>query len=310
MAKLSAAITEGDEESDIASFFMDIFGLDYIDVMRDYRILTREIWEKNLEKILKLVKERSFSRISYLIFGYFTLLVGADLPSYLRPAILDAADWKHEENRWSDSDFVLERKFYLDDFQKKIRNYRPGKPVHLVRLKNFEDDLKYGALGLDQFWEYVNSKKIFSVKHVNLDSSDLVEIPEPIYDVENLKTLSLEHNQIKELPTEISKLDSLKKIFLGDNEIKELPEEIGKLSSLEELDLNDNQITQLPESIGNLSSLKYLFLSNNELTELPKSLLRMKSLKEIYLTNNKIKKIPHFLRKAPFYIEIRPFINF
>jgi len=306
MAKLSAEITEGDEESDIASFLMDICGLDYIDVMRDSRILTREIWEKNFEKILDLVKERFFSRISYLIFGYFTLFVGADLPSYLRPAILDAADWKHEENRWGDDDFILERKFYLDDFQKKIRNYKPGKPVHLVKLKNFEDALKYGAVGLDQFWEYVNSKKIFSVKHVNLDSCDLDEIPEPIYDIEKLKTLSLEHNQIKEISEEIGKLTSLEKFYLTDNQITRFPLSIGKLSFLKILDLKKNKLAELPDSIGDLHSLERLFLNDNLLENLPNSILKMKSLKSIYLTNNKIKKIPKFLRKAQFYIEIEP----
>ena len=305
MAKQSPEIMEGDEESDVASFFMDICGLDYIDVLNGKCDLTREIWEKNLDKILNLVKERSASRVTYLIFGYFTLLTGANLPAHLRPAILDAADWKYEEGRWDDPDFILERKFYLEDFSQKIRDHKPGKITHLIELKNFEQDLKYGAIGLDQFWEFVFTKKIFSVKHINLDSCDLEEIPESIFVLINLKTLSLDYNQIKDIPAEIGNLVSLEELYLSDNEIIQIPETIGNLTSLKMLYLNNNKLVKIPEAIGNLLSIEKLYLNSNLIETLPKSILNLKLLKEVNLLDNKLKKIPPFLRKALFYIGIR-----
>jgi Leucine-rich repeat (LRR) protein len=240
-----------------------------------------------------------------LIYGYFTLLLGAKLPAHLRPAILGAAEWKHEEGYWLNPNFVLERKFYLEDFSCKIRDYRPGKPVHLVRLKNFEDDIKFGAVGLKQFWDYVKSGKIFSVPHINLDSCDLEEIPAPIFDLKNLKTLSLEHNNINFLPKKIGDLVLLEELFLNDNKIETLPESIGKLTSLRMLYLNNNNLLRLPDSIGNLSSLDILVLSDNFLEDLPKTILNLKNLSVIYIENNQIKEIPTFLKKTSIYIVLK-----
>lgn len=297
MAKDSAEIMDGDEESDVAYYLLQICGV------REEEDLTREIWEAHIDNILDFVRGRSFRRVTYLIYGYFTLLLGAELPSHLRPAILDAADWKHEDGYWLDPDFILERKFYLEDFSSKIRDYYPGKPVHLVRLKNFDEDIKCGIVGLDQFWEYVNSKKIFSVEHVNLDSCDLSEIPEPIYDMKNIKTLSLEHNQIKVFPEEIGKLKSLKELFLNGSRIEILPDSIGDLTNLEKLYLNDNELKKIPEAIGKLSSLDILVLSGNPIKIIPKSILALKNLSSIYLRNTKMNKIPDFLMNGPFHVD-------
>jgi len=274
MGKQGGEIYEGDEEYDIASFFMNACGLN----LRDERNLTREIWEANLEKILDVVKQNSFRHVVYLIFGYFTMKTGSELPSHLRPAILDAAKWENEKDYWSEED-AFDRKFYLRDFRQKIYDYKPGKPTYLTALKNFAEDLTHGAVGLDQFWDYVFSKKIFSVKHINLDSCDLEEIPPPIFDLRNLETLSLEHNRINEIPQEIGNLNFLKWLFL-----------------------NDNEISMLPDSIEHLSSLEELYLSKNLLRSLPESLLKMKSLREIWVLNIPIREVPSNLKNAHFDI--------
>lgn len=321
MGKQSAEIKEGDDESDIASFFADVCGVD-----SEFDI-TRELWEKNLDKLVDIVNERSIRNTTYLIFGYFTLKLGATLPPHIRPKLLEAANWENDRYDWFEEKYAALRRFYLKDFQQKIRDYKPGNPTHLIFLKNRYKDLTDGVVGLDQFWKYVFSKKIFSVKHVNLDSCDLEEIPAPIFDLVNIETLSLEHNQIKEIPSGIGRLTSLKKLFLNNNQIIEISPNIGKLINLTALFLDDNKIAGLPESFGNLASLKRLYIQNNELFELPipisnlasleslfldnnniehlpKTILDMKKLRRFYLENNRIKKIPSFLKEARIYVKI------
>jgi hypothetical protein len=294
MGKQGAEIMEGDDEYDIASFFMDVCGVD-----SEFDI-TRELWEENLDQIVDIVKENSFRNVVYLIFGYFTLKLGATLPPYLRPKMLEAANWENEKDCWPEKEYALMRRFYLKDFQQKVRNYKPGKATHLIFLKNRYKDLTDGVVGLDQFWDYVFSKKAFSVKYVNLDSCDLEDIPAPVFDLVDLKSLSLEHNQIKEVPYEIGKLKTLKEMYLNDNQIFKLPESFGNLSSLKTLYLIKNKLTALPEAMSNLSSLEAIFLNDNELKELPKSILEIKSLKEVYCMNNRIKERPSYLKNAPF----------
>lgn len=269
MAKLTAEIMEGDEESDLESFFIKACGLDLRDYHKDNRILTRNIFEKNFDKIMEIVERRDSRRNTYLVLGYFILLTGSYLPDDLKIKIIDASKWEHEKGLWDDK-FVRERKFYLKDLRDKIRSHKPGVRLHLIRLKNTNDeDFTQGVIGLDQFWNYVDSGKIFSVKHINLDSCGLSSIPEPILGLKYLESLSLDHNKLKYIPKLIANLSSLKKLYLDDNRLQELPDAIGNLSNLEILFLERNQLKTLPKSIKDLKSLRMVYLRNNLITIIP-----------------------------------------
>jgi len=67
MTKLTAEILEGDEEADLISFFVEACGIDLRDYHRDRRILTRDVFEENLSKIMEIVEKRSSRRKTYLI---------------------------------------------------------------------------------------------------------------------------------------------------------------------------------------------------------------------------------------------------
>ncbi len=269
MAKLTAEIMEGDEESDLASFFIKACGINLKDYHNDDRVLTRDIFEDSFDKIMKIVERRSSRRKTYLVLGYFILLTGSVLPDDLTTKIIDASKWEHEKGLW-DKRFVRERKFYLKDLRDKIRAHKPGVKLHLVRLKNTNDeDFIHGVIGLDQFWDYVDSGKICSVKHINLDSCGLSSIPEPIFGLKDLESLSLDHNRLRHIPKLIANLTSLKKLYLDDNHLQELTDAIGNLSNLEILFLEKNKLKTLPASIKNLTSLKVIYLRNNLITIIP-----------------------------------------
>lgn len=266
MAKVTAEIMEGDDESDLESYFIKACDIDLRAYHKDRRILTREIFETSFDNIMEIVEKRAFYRETYLVLGYFILLTGAFLPEDLRAKIIDASKWEHEKGYW-DERLIRERKFYLKDLREKIRAHKPGVKLHLVYLKNTNDeDFTNGVIGLDQFWDYVDSGKISSRKHINLDSCDLTAIPDPILKSNSLESLSLDYNKIEQIPKSIAKLSTLKRLYLNGNFLRTLPEEISDLSSLEILFLEENQLENLPTSIKNLKSLK-IFLRNNFMTK-------------------------------------------
>ena len=218
---------------------------------------------------MEIVENRSSRRKVYLVLGYFVLLTGSFLPDDLRTKIIDAANWGHEKGLWEEK-FIRERKFYLKDLQNKIRAHKPGVILHLVRLKNANDeDFTEGVIGIDQFWDYIDSGRIYSIKRINLDSCNLTEIPTPVFDLKLLETFSFENNKLSKIPPRIGDLRSLKRLYLNRNQLKTLPTNLIHLESLEVLSLEKNFFKALPSFIIELKSLKKLYLRNNFIFEIP-----------------------------------------
>jgi len=122
----------GDEQLDIEyKIVHNVCGLDFNDYLKDKKLLTKDLFENNLDKIMKIIKSRHNSRIAYQVVGRFVLLLGIDIPIETKNFIIHAADWRYEEDLWS-VNFLEERKFYLKDFRKKILTYRSGVPNPLI----------------------------------------------------------------------------------------------------------------------------------------------------------------------------------
>jgi len=281
MVKITAEIVEGDIEEDLAALILGLCGIDYTDFLANNRILTEDIFEKNFSKIISELKFHPYQRIADIILGYFILITGCKLPSFLKDRVLKAADWSNEDGLW-EKDLENERKFYLRDFQMKMQNHRDGKVSHLVSLKNSGNmDFSIWIVGVEEFWKAINNKKIYYVKHINLDGCGLSSIPSFVFNLKYLETLSVEHNNLVEIPEIISEMVSLEGLFLDYNYLKRLPSSIGRLKKLRELYLNNNFLKSIPETIKDLPSLK-----------------------EIHLRNNKIKSIPDFLKSSDLFIDI------
>ena len=130
------------------------------------------------------------------------------------------------------------------------------------------------------------------VSELNLNTSNLTELPPSIGDLNSLKKLSLWINRLKNIPESIGSLSSLESLNLRVNYLKKLPDSIGSLLSLKNLDLYANRLISIPSSIGSLSSLEKLLLSKNELVILPPSIGSLSSLKILDLSNNELDKLP------------------
>ena len=75
MARKAAEILEDDEEMDNFGFLLDIMGYNNIpvtDVFFSKVVIPKEVVEKNIIRLLKLVQERSRRRSIYFAIGYMT----------------------------------------------------------------------------------------------------------------------------------------------------------------------------------------------------------------------------------------------
>ena len=127
---------------------------------------------------------------------------------------------------------------------------------------------------------------------LNLNTSNLTELPPSIGFLNSLKKLSLWINRLKDVPSSIGSLSSLEYLNLRVNYLKNLPDSIGNLTLLKELDLFANRLVTLPPSIGELNSLEKMILSKNELIELPDSIGSLSSLKVLDVSKNELETLP------------------
>ncbi|MHA1489710.1 MAG: leucine-rich repeat domain-containing protein [Promethearchaeota archaeon] len=265
MGKATPKIMEGDLASDLGYFILEACGLGSYDIydININGVLTREIFENNFDKVMKEVKSYSFNHEAFLVLGYFVLLTGANITEKLRQKIYISADWINEAGTWPD-ECIDERKFHLKDLQEKIKNHRPGQITRLIRLRvPYEEYIKNGIIGIDQYLSSLNSSKFNSIKHINLDGCELETFPDSLFGFKLLESLSLDNNSIRTLPENISKLKDLKKLYIDGNNLEFLPESIGELQSLEILSVERNSLKALPNSLKSLPSLKTIKIRKN-----------------------------------------------
>ena len=278
MARDGVGILEDDEEADIAAFMLEACGIESWDFYGDERIFTTENFEKNLHVLEKMAQLRrpeaiisinESGRAPYFVIGYFALLTGVRISEELRQDILEAAKWEHEEGYWLDEDFLIARKAYLKDFREKIHIHKAGQILHAASFKYSGKNFRGSevVVGINQFQDYCDYRKLDKIRHINLDGWNLKSIPERIFHIPKLKSLSLEHNQITEISQEISSLKCLEQLYLDYNYITELPEAIGELESLRSLDIMHNFLSSLPNSIAKLKNLTHIYVRGTQITK-------------------------------------------
>eukprot|EP00531_Pseudo-nitzschia_arenysensis_P010210 CAMPEP_0116126994 /NCGR_PEP_ID=MMETSP0329-20121206/6614_1 /TAXON_ID=697910 /ORGANISM="Pseudo-nitzschia arenysensis, Strain B593" /LENGTH=430 /DNA_ID=CAMNT_0003621085 /DNA_START=63 /DNA_END=1356 /DNA_ORIENTATION=- len=127
------------------------------------------------------------------------------------------------------------------------------------------------------------------------DAENLIDLPDEIGNLGNLKRLYLCKLGVSSLPPSISRLGALQELtLLCLSELLEpFPEEIGNLQSLIRLNLISRRISSLPRSIGKLKKLKCLDLSHiKTLTSLPEEIGNLGNLVKLRLSFAGISSLP------------------
>ncbi len=155
---------------------------------------------------------------------------------------------------------------------------------------------------------------------LNLQGNVLIDIPNSLLLLKNIKKLDLSQNQINYLPQGFGKnqkeltilnlsenhlqsidsnysfLENLKILKLSSNKLNHLYDVFERLKNLEILSLSNNSISEIPPSIFNLSQLKRLDLSKNRLNQIP-LISNLKNLEFLDLSSNKLKYVPNTIGK-------------
>src|SRR5215217_4579862 len=125
-----------------------------------------------------------------------------------------------------------------------------------------------------------NIQKVLDYGWQTLDLSDcgLTEIPEEVYNFDNLVTLKLDNdpysdsqtrNKISEISPKIGNLKNLTKLSLINNDLIGLPNELAQCKKLITLNLTNNKLSKLNNEVADMASLKTLFLKGNPFEFLP-----------------------------------------
>ena len=166
-------------------------------------------------------------------------------------------------------------------------------------LQSFEDIIGKSIPIVDE----ITSQKLgvkFKGENIiglSLFLTNVMELPETIGDLVNLKELNLSYTRIKDLPDSFKRLVKLEFLNLGGNKLINLPKTIKDLPYLKELILFENKLKTLPNFIENLKDLQKLDLRSNELTDVPESLLKLRNIQYLKLENNQLSTIPDTIDK-------------
>lgn len=95
--------------------------------------LTAEMIDKNLNKMVRAIKEHSKKRgscdtnIAWQILGVHIIYKGAKMPDNIRKEIIK--NIRDKDSEWKDPD---ERQFFLDHFKNQVKNYKDGEILELA----------------------------------------------------------------------------------------------------------------------------------------------------------------------------------
>ncbi|MEU5961658.1 COR domain-containing protein [Micromonospora parva] len=133
---------------------------------------------------------------------------------------------------------------------------------------------------------------------LNLAFASMQEIPDAVFELEQLRELRLSSNAIAVVPREIGRLKNLTVLELWDNEGCVLPFEIGELEKLEVLSIG-SACPMLPPSIGKLKELRRLSIGDNGLRYVPSWLFRLEKLEALQLWSNELRTLPDKWDRLP-----------
>lgn len=170
--------------------------------------------------------------------------------------------------------------------------------------------------------------KLTALKHLNVESNELISLPAKMTDLKHLEFLNAWDNPIESLPEGFERLQSLKwlsldlhkvnsscdvlfqlknltNLYLTGAKLEAIPYSIQQLTELQSLGLRDCNIHTISEEIGQLQKLIYLDLSDNHIVNLPDSLFTLSSLEEIDLSNNQLISLSSLVGNLTSLVELK-----
>ncbi|KAI1294987.1 Leucine-rich repeat protein soc-2 -like protein [Halotydeus destructor] len=131
-----------------------------------------------------------------------------------------------------------------------------------------------------------------SLSHLHLDYNYMIELPDEVFQLTNLKQLTVTGNKLSSLNPLIVHLVRLEVFHADENQLRELPDSFCGLTHLRELRIQSNKLKRLPDKVGDLRQLKSIKMDENLLEELPDSFGNLSQLEKCDAAYNKFKRLP------------------
>lgn len=113
---------EGDDEWDTEVAIIEKCRINFIEYSKDPSLLTREIFEANLDKILEIIHPDD--SIAHYILGFLILKLEAKAPDNLLDRIANLARPEYDIYRFHDKEKQLKRELLLEDLRRKIIKHK------------------------------------------------------------------------------------------------------------------------------------------------------------------------------------------
>ncbi|MFW9991605.1 MAG: leucine-rich repeat domain-containing protein [Candidatus Odinarchaeota archaeon] len=170
----------------------------------------------------------------------------------------------------------------------ELSGFQPKKVIEFVRNT---ESLDLGDTSPPRLIEFIRNVENLQE---SLSGFQLIEIPEFIVEMKNLRRLYLNGFNMTVIPEAIGKMEDLRVLALSGNKLTTLPESVANLE-LRRLNLSDNQFTEISAVIFKIESLRVLNLANNQLRRIPSKLSLLKNLLTLDLSGNQLNEIPDFI---------------
>ncbi len=230
------------------------------------------------EEIAKRLESGSLEVIKFLVLEGYT--------NYLQYEEVILAILRPEE-----ATTIFELNEIIEDIIKKLSEKMEFKEIPNIKLK-----LTINGEEREAFTFLVENGSVVDIFIPGINDHSfkfyLVEIPEIIGNLKNLKNITLNGSKIKTLPNTLKKLTSLEKLNLSNNKFQFIPDEIKNIKSLKKLNFAWNRIQKISRSLKDLKNLEELDLESNALIKIPKTICEIKSLKKLNLSNNSLNEVP------------------
>ena len=270
MAAFDPSIIGNDDAYDSKFQIVSTCGIIWEEYLINEDILTREVFEKNIHRILKTIN--CSDHITYQVLGALALRTGSYLPSDIKRLIINACNIEHDDINWGRKFGI--REIYLRDLREKIVNHTDGIRSYLIRLQiDCDDDIKFTSIGIDELNYLIMNKEYDNIKHINLDSCNLYQPPIQLSNFNNLISLSLNNNYLESFDLDAEYLRSLEYLSLRNNLLELIPEDISGFYNLKFLDLSRNKLRRFPLNLVKRSNtLRHLYISGNPIRNFPDNL--------------------------------------
>lgn len=140
--------------------------------------------------------------------------------------------------------------------------------------------------------EIIASVQETGATKLSLHGMGLETMPEEIANLTQLEVLNLSQNRLVEIPDFIGQLTNLREFAAPMNQIANFPAVLCDLPDIQVIELSLNKITSLPPQIGNVTSLKHLGMAMNQLQTLPIELAAiLDSLRSLNVSANQLTQI-------------------